>query len=104
MKEIEFRELSLGHCKKEILKSKIAEEIIVSALFAFMPILGVLITKDYTVLSTCILIPFFVSLVVSTLKDEFFNTNWEREYKIWLSSKAKKQRRRQDCKFRKWLM
>ncbi len=104
MKEIDFQRFSLGRYKKGILKSKIAAGIIVSALFAFMPVLGALIAKEYAVFSTCVLIPFFICLVVSILKEEYFNTNWEREYKIWLFSIIVKQRRKQDRKFRRWLM
>ncbi len=104
MKEIHFQKFSLGWYKKGILKSKIAAGIIVSALFAFMPVLGALITKEYAVLSTCVLIPFFICLVVSILKEEYFNINWKREYRVWLLSNVRKQRRKQDRKFRRWLM
>lgn len=104
MKELEFQKFSLGRYKKRVLKSKIAEGIIVSALFAFMPVLGVIITKDYAALSTCVLIPFFIIFIVSVSKDEYLNMNWKREYKIWLFSRERKQIRKQDRKLRKWLM
>ncbi len=104
MKEIDYQKFSLGWYKKRVIKCKIAAGIIVSALFAFMPVLGALITKEYAILSTCVLIPFFICLVVSILKEEYFNKNWEREYKIWLFSIIGKQRRKQDHKNRKWLM